>query len=203
MGCPNPALFKPSLTMNKIIFSFVTESYGIRLNSGTNIASYFDGAETTYQMKADSYQFQGRDMQKEQQGFTLIELMIVVAIIGILAAIAIPAYQDYTIRAQISEGLTLSAGAKSAVSEYYVERGAWPTDNDEAGLADKHDIIGKYTEHVDVEDNVIEIKFGYDAHATIMDEKIELTAVDNAGSISWTCASAGTIQANHLPAACR
>ncbi len=203
MGCPNPALFKPSLTMNKIIFSFVTESYGIRLNSGTNIASYFDGAETTYQMKADSYQFQGRDMQKEQQGFTLIELMIVVAIIGILAAIAIPAYQDYTIRAQISEGLTLSAGAKSAVSEYFMYRGAWPTDNDEAGLADKHDIIGNYTEHVEVEDNVIEIKFGYDANAKIMDEKIELTAVDNAGSISWTCASAGTIQANHLPAACR
>ena len=142
-------------------------------------------------------------MQKEQQGFTLIELMIVVAIIGILAAIAIPAYQDYTIRAQISEGLTLSAGAKTAVSEYYVEHGTWPTDNDEAGLADKHDIIGNYTEHVEVEDNVIEIKFGYDVHEKIMDEKIELTAVNNGGSISWTCASAGTIQANHLPASCR
>ena len=142
-------------------------------------------------------------MQKEQQGFTLIELMIVVAIIGILAAIAIPAYQDYTIRAQISEGLTLSASAKSAVSEYFMDRGAWPADNTTAGVADKHDIIGKYTEHVEVEDNVIEIKFGYDANAKIMDEKIELTAVDNAGSISWTCASAGVIQAKHLPAACR
>ncbi len=150
-----------------------------------------------------STSFKGRDMKKEQQGFTLIELMIVVAIIGILAAIAIPAYQDYTIRAQISEGLTLAGGAKTALSEYYFDRGAWPTDNDEAGLADKHDIIGKYTEHVEVEDNVIEIKFGYDAHATIMDEKIELTAVNNAGSISWSCASAGTIQAKHLPAACR
>ncbi len=147
--------------------------------------------------------FKGRDMQKEQQGFTLIELMIVVAIIGILAAIAIPAYQDYTIRAQISEGLTLSAGAKTAVSEYFMDRGVWPTNNDEAGLADKHDIIGKYTEHMSVQNNVIEIKFGYDAHATIMDEKIELTAVDHAGSISWSCASAGTIQAKHLPAACR
>ena len=142
-------------------------------------------------------------MKKEQQGFTLIELMIVVAIIGILAAIAIPAYQNYMIRAQISEGLTLSAGAKSAVSEYYVEHGVWPADNDVAGLADEHDIIGKYTEHIDVEDNVIEIKFGYDAHPKIMDEKIELTAVDNDGSISWTCTSAGIIQANHLSAACR
>ncbi len=142
-------------------------------------------------------------MKKEQQGFTLIELMIVVAIIGILAAIAMPAYQDYTIRAQISEGLSLSAGAKSAISEYFMDRGAWPADNTTAGLADKHDIIGKYTEHVDVEDNVIEIKYGYDAHTKIFDEKIELTAVDNAGSISWTCASAGTIRTNHLPAACR
>ncbi len=147
--------------------------------------------------------FKGRDMKKEQRGFTLIELMIVVAIIGILAAIAIPAYQDYTIRAQISEGLTLAGGAKTAVSEYFMDRGAWPVDNDEAGLADKHDIIGKYTEHISVQNNVIEIKFGYDVHATIMDEKIELTAVDNAGSISWSCASAGTIQAKHLPAACR
>ena len=142
-------------------------------------------------------------MKKVQQGFTLIELMIVVAIIGILASIAIPAYQDYTIRAQISEGLTLAGGAKTALSEYYFDRGAWPTDNDEAGLADKHDIIGKYTEHVEVEDNVIEIKFGYDAHAKIMDEKIELTAVNNVGSISWSCASAGTIQAKHLPSVCR
>ncbi len=142
-------------------------------------------------------------MKKGHTGFTLIELMIVVAIIGILAAIAIPAYQDYTIRAQISEGLTLSAGAKLAVSEYYMERGTWPANNDAAGLADEHDIIGKYTEHVEVADNVIEIEFGYDAHAKIMDEKIELTAVDNAGSIGWTCASSGVIQANHLPAACR
>jgi len=142
-------------------------------------------------------------MKKEQQGFTLIELMIVVAIIGILAAIAIPAYQDYTIRAQISEGLTLSSGAKAAVSEYFMDRGAWPADNTTAGLADKHDIIGKYTEHISVEDNVIEIKYGYDVHAKVMDEKIELTAVDNDGSISWTCASAGTIQAKHLPASCR
>jgi len=87
--------------------------------------------------------------------------------------------------------------------EYFMDHGAWPTNNDDAALADKHDIIGKYTEHISVKDNVIEIKFGYDAHAKIMDEKIELTAVDDTGSICWACASSGVIQANHLPAACR
>ena len=81
-------------------------------------------------------------MKKVQQGFTLIELMIVVAIIGILAAIAIPAYQDYTIRAQVSEGLNLGGGAKTAVSEFYQDRGAWPSDNANAGLSDATDIEG-------------------------------------------------------------
>ncbi len=146
-------------------------------------------------------------MQKEQQGFTLIELMMVVAIIGTLAALAIPAYQDYTIRAQISEGLTLAAGAQTAVSEYYMERGAWPKKNKDAGLADKKDITGKYTKEIEVKDNVIEIKYGNDAHQTIVNRKIKLTADDNAGSIGWTCAPAGggpnKIKAKHLPAACR
>jgi len=160
-------------------------------------------AETAYSDRTSVHQRQGRDMKKEQQGFTLIELMIVVAIIGILAAVAIPAYQDYTIRAQISEGLTLSASAKLAVSEYFMENGAWPSNNDDAGLADQHDIMGKYTEHISVKDNVIEIKYEYDANAAITNEKIELTATNNVGSISWTCASAGTIKPNHLPAACR
>ncbi len=84
-----------------------------------------------------------------------------------------------------------------------MDRGVWPADNAEAGLADKHDIMGKYTDEVAVKDNVIEIKFGYDASTVIFDEKITLTAIDSAGSISWTCASAGIIQPRHLPAACR
>jgi len=141
-------------------------------------------------------------MKKTQLGFTLIELMIVVAIVGTLAALAIPAYQDYTIRAQVSEGLVLASGVKASVEDYYVQFGDWPSNNGNAAVEDAHDIIGKYTEHVSVNDNVIEIKFEYDANVNIHGKKIDLTATDNQGSISWTCTGDG-IEDNHLPAACR
>jgi type IV pilus assembly protein PilA len=143
-------------------------------------------------------------MKKVQQGFTLIELMIVVAIIGILAAIAIPAYQDYTIRAQVSEGLNLGGGAKTAVAEYYQDRGTWPANNEVAGLSPAADIEGKYVVSVTAAANVITVIYGNDAHATITDAALALTAVDNIGSIGWTCLSgAPVILDKHLPAACR
>ena len=142
-------------------------------------------------------------MKKEQQGFTLIELMIVTAIIGVLVSVAMPAYQDYTIRAQISEGLSLSAAAKVALTEYFAARGAWPNNNNKAGLANHNDIRGKYVKSVKVKDNVLEIMYGYDAHKAISNKKIILTAVTNLGIIKWTCASAGIIEANHLPSGCR
>ncbi len=143
---------------------------------------------------------------KKQQGFTLIELMIVVAIIGILAAIAIPAYQDYTIRAQVSEGLNLSGGAKAAVTEYFQDRGVMPTGNTQAGLAASGAIQGKYVGSVAVGnvDGVITITYGNSAHAVINGENITLTAdTTQAGSVQWVCATGGTIAAKHLPAACR
>ena len=142
-------------------------------------------------------------MKKVQQGFTLIELMIVVAIIGILAAIAIPAYQDYTIRAQVSEGLNLSGGAKAAVTEYYQDRGAYPTNNVQAGLSTPVNIQGKYVATVGVVNNVITVTYGNDAHATINGQTVLMSATDNVGSISWACTSGGAIAAKHLPAACR
>jgi type IV pilus assembly protein PilA len=140
---------------------------------------------------------------KKQQGFTLIELMIVVAIIGILAAIAIPAYQDYTIRAQVSEGLNLSGGAKAAVTEYYQDRGSMPTDNTIAGLAAPGTIQGKYVGSVTVANGVITVGYAKAAHTTITGNSITMTPdVSQAGSVQWTCAGVGIVN-KHLPAACR
>lgn len=140
---------------------------------------------------------------RKQQGFTLIELMIVVAIIGILAAIAIPAYQDYTIRAQVSEGLNLSGAAKAAVTEYYQDQGAFPADNATAGIEAAANITGKYVTSVTVAGNVITVLYGGDANANIVGDTLTMTAVDNAGSVSWTCANGAGLQNKWLPAACR
>lgn len=141
---------------------------------------------------------------KKQQGFTLIELMIVVAIIGILAAIAIPAYQDYTIRAQVSEGLNLAGGAKAAVSEYTMDRGTFPTSNTLAGIATTAtDINGKYVTSVSVgAAGVITVTYGNEAHALLTTNTLTLTPQTNPGSVEWDCAGGG-IAAKHLPAACR
>ena len=143
---------------------------------------------------------------KKQQGFTLIELMIVVAIIGILAAIAIPAYQDYTIRAQVSEGLNLAGGAKAAVSEFTMDRGTFPTGNLQAGIAAAADIDGNYVTSVTVGngDGVITVLYGGSApaHTTLAGNSLTLTAATSAGSVEWDCAGVGILD-KHLPAACR
>ena len=89
-------------------------------------------------------------MKAIQKGFTLIELMIVIAIVGILAVVALPAYQDYTARAQVSEAIVLAEGQKAAVAEYYATNGVFPTSNEAAGVAAKADIKGKYVKEVEV-----------------------------------------------------
>lgn len=144
-------------------------------------------------------------MKKIQQGFTLIELMIVVAIIGILAAIAIPAYQDYTIRAQVAEGLALTGAAKVAATEYWQDKGKFPASNASAGLAASNTITGKYVTDVAVASNIITVTYGGDANAKIGGATITLTADSTGGSVEWVCAGAGALNTNPqwLPSSCR
>ncbi len=142
-------------------------------------------------------------MKSVQRGFTLIELMIVVAIIGILAAIAIPAYQRYTIRAQIAEGLSLSGPFKPAIVEFHNNNGAFPADNTVAGLSAPGDYAGKYVSSVSVNGAVVSIQYGNSASAQINGRIVTVTAVDNIGSMSWDCSSGGVILDDYLPPACR
>ena len=131
-------------------------------------------------------------MKNVQKGFTLIELMIVVAIIGILAAIAIPAYQDYTIRAQVSEGMNLAAAAKAAVSESFLNRGTAPANRTVAGMSNLGiDTNGKYVKSVDVTGGVITVTYGNEANAQINALTLEIvpyTTTDR--SVAWRCGGA-------------
>jgi type IV pilus assembly protein PilA len=141
-------------------------------------------------------------MKSLQKGFTLIELMIVVAIIGILAAIAIPQYQDYTIRSKITEGLNLAAPAKLAVAETYASKGDYPADNAEAGIADT--ISSKYVESIVVANGVITITL-QGINSTIPIDGGTITLEPNLDAdetrVDWTCSS--SLAAKYLPANCR
>jgi type IV pilus assembly protein PilA len=128
-------------------------------------------------------------MNKLQKGFTLIELMIVVAIIGILAAIAIPAYQNYTIRAQVTEGLSLGDGWKTAIAEYFANYGTMPATT--ATLTGSVASTGKYVTGVTVKAGAIEIKYGNQANVNISTFVLALLPFTNANSdIVWVCGTA-------------
>jgi len=162
-----------------------------------------------------------------QKGFTLIELMIVVAIIGILAAIAIPAYQDYTIRSQVSEGLAMAGAAKAAVAETFAQNGTWPLTNAAAGVGDATTITGKYVTQIEIDTGTITITYGGQANSKIATQTLALQPLASANNdVVWVCgqkaapsnasATAGSttslaasaetsagMLSKYLPAACR
>ncbi|EMR8278430.1 pilin, partial [Neisseria gonorrhoeae] len=127
-------------------------------------------------------------MNTLQKGFTLIELMIVIAIVGILAAVALPAYQDYTARAQVSEAILLAEGQKSAVTEYYLNHGKWPKNNTSAGVANPTEIKGKYVKEVEVKNGVVTAQMASTGvNKEIKNKKLSLWAKREAGSVKWFC----------------
>ncbi|CWR65430.1 pilin PilE [Neisseria meningitidis] len=162
-------------------------------------------------------------MNTLQKGFTLIELMIVIAIVGILAAVALPAYQDYTARAQVSEAILLAEGQKSAVTEYYLNHGIWPKNNTSAGVASSAtDIKGKYVKSVEVKNGVVTAEMkSSGVNKEIQGKKLSLWAKRQAGSVKWFCgqpvqrakadadsddvvkADTDKINTKHLPSTCR
>ncbi|HEZ6553288.1 TPA: pilin [Neisseria meningitidis] len=162
-------------------------------------------------------------MNTLQKGFTLIELMIVIAIVGILAAVALPAYQDYTARAQVSEAILLAEGQKSAVTEYYLNHGKWPSDNSAAGVASSSTIKGKYVKEVTVANGVVTATMlSSGVNKEIQGKKLSLWAKRQDGSVKWFCGQPVTradnnaanddgvtaatdkqIDTKHLPSTCR
>lgn len=143
--------------------------------------------------------------QRVANGFTLIELMIVVAIIAILAAIAIPAYQDYVIRAQVTEGMSLGSGAKAAVWDFVANTGRFPTSNESAGLAKNTSISGSYVSSVNMASGKITVLFqSAQANAAINDASkyLVLSPITHGGSITWSC-TPSTLSGKYLPSSCR
>ena len=131
-------------------------------------------------------------MGSRASGFTLIELMIVVAIIGILAAIAIPAYQNYTVRAQVTEGINMGAHAKTRVQESFLNRGQAPVDRLTAGLSgNATDTSGKYVQSVDVSNGALIVMFGLEANAAIAGLTVTMTPYETPGlGVVWRCGAA-------------
>jgi type IV pilus assembly protein PilA len=160
------------------------------------------------------------NMPNRDRGFTLIELMIVVAIIGILASIAIPAYQDYTIRAQVVEALVLTDEVKPSIRDYYRERGVWPEDNENAGVPAPEHLLGQYVAGIVVNDGAMHVRFGNKAHSRLSGKTLTIrplyVTANPTSPLAWNCGRSAPPQgmspqgmdrtdvpAQFLPSVCR
>jgi type IV pilus assembly protein PilA len=143
---------------------------------------------------SDPNGIQAMTMRQHKSGFTLIELMIVVAIIGILASIAIPAYQDYTVRAQVAESLVLTGELKARMLEHYRARGRWPSDNADGGMPAPEQLLGNYVDRIDVVNGAMHVRFGNRVNAVVAGQVISIRPLVVSGSpmspVSWSCGRA-------------
>ena len=154
------------------------------------------------------------------QGFTLIELMIVVAIIGILAGIAVPAYQDYTIRAQVVEAFSLASELKGSIQEYRKDHGTMPANNAAAGVPEPQFLLGNYVKRITIADGAMHVEFGNFANANLKGKIVTIQPLTVVGSpaspMSWRCALRGVpegmqavgenrtnVDSKYLPSTCR
>ncbi len=143
-------------------------------------------------------------MKTQQQGFTLIELMIVVAIIGILAAIAIPAYQDYTTRAKVTEAISFAGAAKNAVAETYIATGTLPATNNAAGLDEAATLTTNIVETVTVGANGVITVALQNTGVTALDAgSIAFTPTADAAGVEWACTTSATTLYKYVPQNCR